>query len=166
MPATDISSQGNSLILQEEGWAPRAKWDYRQWTNGYGTKANGPNEVISREEAAKRFTTEVNRAADAVDKVLPKEAPQNIRDALTDFTFNVGTGWTRGSRLATALGNGDYNTAANIMAGYVHAGGQVLPDLVSRRQREIQLMMQQPTQPAQTKPEQAPVVSDDLNYAA
>jgi lysozyme len=158
------------MILQEEGWAPRAKWDYRQWTNGYGTKAAGPGEVISREEAGRRFTDEVNRASDAVNNVVPDDAPQNVRDALTSFTFNVGTAWTRGGRLATAVSNGDWNRAANIMAGYVHAGGQVVPDLVGRRQREIRLMMQTPTQPPSVQPAEQPsqpVVSDPIpNMAA
>lgn len=119
-----------------EGFAPRAGWDYKQYTNGYGTKALYPGEVIDRDTAAQRFNTEWGNAASSVNTFAPN-APDGVKAALSSLTFNAGPKWMN-SGLGTAIRNGDWETAKNIFLQYNRAGGEVNPGLVSRRQQEAQ----------------------------
>src|SRR5262245_37598015 len=93
-------------IIGFEGWAPRAKWDYRQWTNGYGTRARYPGEVIDRAEAARRLQVETAKAAQLVDGIAPN-APPGVRDALVSLTYNAGPGWMRAG-LGQAVKKGNW----------------------------------------------------------
>jgi len=119
-----------------EGYNPRAYWDNKQYSIGYGTRATSPNETIDRAEASRRMQGELSNAQAQVDRILPADAPSNVRDALTSFTYNVGGGWTQGSLLATAVQRGDYGSAARLMQAYNRASGQVNPALVRRRSDE------------------------------
>ena len=116
-----------------EGYAPAAKWDYKQNTNGYGTKALYPGERIDRGEAERRFQVEWGKASDAVDRFAPNQPP-GVRAALADLTFNSGTKWQTAG-LGRAIQNGDYFTAKRLMLQYVNAGGQQNAALVARRQQ-------------------------------
>jgi GH24 family phage-related lysozyme (muramidase) len=133
-------------IRRFEGFAPRAQWDYHQSTNGYGTRARSPGEQISRQEAEVRLRQEAGQHYNHVSQRYPN-APANVKNALTSFTFNLGDGpITPGSRnynprLDQALQSGNYGQAAQIMQGYTHAGGRVLDALVRRRQQEGQMMI-------------------------
>ncbi len=121
-------------IKQFEGYAPKAQWDYKQHSVGYGSKATYPGEELSREEAAARLDTDLTNAAGPVDKAFP-ELPEGARAALISLTHNAGSGWINGG-LGAAVRAGDWGTASNIFQQYTRAGGQVLPGLVSRRGQE------------------------------
>lgn len=129
MPAPYIEA-----VKRLEGYTPRAQWDYKQYSSGYGTRA-APGETIDRQTADSRLQDELWQAAKAIDQRFPG-LPQNVKSALTSFTFNLGPGWMQGSNLARAVEAGDFNAAQNIMQQYVRAGGKVEPGLVSRRQEE------------------------------
>ena len=123
-----------SAIQQSEGFEPRAKWDYRQYTNGYGTKAQHPGEVIDEATARKRFDAEIGSAAKTVDGVNPNLDP-GTRAALTSLTFNAGDSWVRG-KLGEQIRAGDLDGARKTFEEYNKAGGRTLPGLADRRAQE------------------------------
>jgi lysozyme len=121
-------------IRNFEGYTPQASWDYAQYSNGYGTKAQFPGEVIDRVEAEKRFRSEVSQARAIVEKAAP-DLDEGTKAALTSLTYNAGTGWI-GSGLGDAVRSGDLVAARDIFMKYNKAGGEVLPGLVNRRTQE------------------------------
>ena len=53
-------------IKKSEGFRRRAARDYKQHSNGYGTRARFPREMISRDEAERRFHSAISKAAATV----------------------------------------------------------------------------------------------------
>lgn len=123
-----------NAIKGHEGYSPRASWDYKQHSVGYGTKAAYPGEVITPEIAEQRFLDEIVKAETIVNQVAPN-APEGVKAALTSLTYNAGAGWV-GSGLGQAVRSGDYAGARDIFTQYNKAGGSVLPGLVKRRNDE------------------------------
>ena len=126
-------------IRRREAFSAKAYWDHKQWSIGYGTRASSGNETITREEAESRLQKEVSNAASTVDAVarsLGITLNSNQRDALTDFTFNLGGGVLRSmlSRAGRNLG-----AVPGLMQEYNHASGRVEGGLTARRQWEGQL---------------------------
>ena len=114
----------------------KAKWDYKQYTNGYGTKALSPDEVIDRLEAEKRLRAEIASAVAAMKKFIPS-APVGVQQAMVDAVFNLGEGWEH-QTLGKLLQEGNYAEAKTHLMQYVHAGNPpvVLDALVKRRTAE------------------------------
>lgn len=129
-----LDPQYADAIKGFEGYAPQAQWDYKQNSNGYGTKAQYPGEVIDKDTAEQRFQTEIQKAQDHVESVAPN-APPGVKAALTSLTYNAGPGWAS-SGLGDAVRAGDWNGAAERFQQYNKAGGQVNPGLVARRTKE------------------------------
>lgn len=125
-----------------EGYESVAKPDYKQASVGYGTKAKYPGEKIDPQTAESRLQDELYKATQVVDGMhVPMTKGQ--REALTDLTYNTGSKWTS-SGLGEAIRKGDWDTAKQLLAQYTHAGGQVLPGLVNRRNEEIRMMGDNP----------------------
>jgi lysozyme len=129
-----LESEYLDAIKKFVGFAPTASWDYKQHSNGYGTRALYPGETIDRDTAEQRFQAEIAKAAAAVDAIAPN-APPGARAALTSLTYNAGPGWTN-SGLGELVRAGDWTAAAERLQQYNKAGGQVLPGLQSRRSAE------------------------------
>ncbi len=123
-------------IKQFEGFAASAKWDYAQHTNGYGTRARYPGEVIDRAEAERRFQNEIANAAAFVDRIAPN-LDVGSRAALTSLTYNAGNAWTKGE-LGKAIASGDLDKAREIFVKYNKAGGEILEGLTKRRLAEVE----------------------------
>lgn len=121
-------------VKRFEGFVPAASWDYKQYTNGYGTRATAPGETIDRATAEQRLQDELLKAQAAAMAVNPN-APPGVQNALTSLTFNAGPGWAK-SGLGDAVRAGDWDTAKQHFVQYNKAGGQVNPGLVSRRAAE------------------------------
>lgn len=128
-------------IKRFEGFTAAAKWDFAQHSNGYGTKALYPGEVISKAEAEQRFAAEISSARAAVTRFAPG-LDEGTEAALTSLTYNAGPGWMR-SGLGAAIKAGDLDAAKQIFVQYVHAGGQRLAGLEARRAAEVQWIGQQ-----------------------
>jgi GH24 family phage-related lysozyme (muramidase) len=124
-----------TAVKQFEGCSPRAFWDYRQYSIGYGTRALSPDEMIDCEtEAEQRLIVELGQAQMQVDAFgAPLTAAQ--RAALTSLTFNAGASWMQ-SGLGEAVRAGNWIRARAIFLDYVHAKGEVLDGLVRRRRAE------------------------------
>lgn len=121
-------------IRNFEGFTQKAQWDYAQHSNGYGTRAQFPGEVIDRVEAERRFKAEIAEARSVVEKTAP-HVDEGTKAALTSLTYNAGSAWV-GSGLGEAVRRGDIDAAREIFQKYNKAGGEVLPGLVSRRSQE------------------------------
>ena len=136
-PSGGTGALGGSYVDQIkkfEGYTPKASWDYKQHSVGYGTRARSPGEVIDKAEAERRLNEELAKAAEIVDKFKPG-LDEGTRAALISLTFNAGADWTKAG-LGEAIRNGDLETARQRFLQYNKAGGETLPGLVSRRQAE------------------------------
>src|SRR5208337_175852 len=98
---------------------PRAKWDFKQYTNGYGTRAHSPNEVIDQATAETRLNDEISKAAAVVDGVNPN-LDAGTRAALTSLTFNAGDSWVN-SGLGEKIRAGDVAGAQQAFLQYNRA---------------------------------------------
>lgn len=123
------------FIKKEEGFRTNAYWDYKQWSIGYGTKANSSNEVIDQAEAERRLRVEIAAADHLVTGFAPG-LPKGIHQALLDLTYNAGSGWEHQS-LGAAVKAQKWDTVKADILQYNHAGGQVNAGLTARRETEV-----------------------------
>lgn len=141
-------------IKKSEGYAPDASWDYKQYSSGYGTKAQPGDENIPQDQRQavyeQRFQDEVAKAAAHVDSINPN-LPPGVKAALTSLTYNAGPGWSQ-SGLGDLIRAGDLEGAKARFLQYNHAGGQVDPGLTARRGREAAWFAGGPQQPAPASP--------------
>jgi len=142
-PASAVSASGRpseqliNYIKHNESFSPKAFWDYKQWTNGYGTKARSRNEVIDEREADRRLRQKAQEFYDIVvrfDQAHKYGFSDSQRDALTSFILNGGPGW-----LNQVSDNGRRNKQqiAKAMIDYNTAGGKTLGGLARRRREEV-----------------------------
>jgi lysozyme len=141
----NTSENGYQLIRDEEGWTPVAKGDFGHMEIAYGHDLlpgeSYPNGI---DKAHGEFLLESDVAK--VEKVLgplfPATGTQNQWDALIDMGYECGV-----EALRQLLGHGWadipyqlYHVAPDGSPhGWIHAGGRVLPGMVTRRQKEIAL---------------------------
>lgn len=130
-----VASSYLDAIKQFEGYTAEARWDYAQNSNGYGTRARFAGEVIDKAEADRRFSSEVQKAAEFVDKFAPN-LDEGSKAALTSLTYNAGTAWSK-SGLGEAVASGDLDKARSLFLQYNKAGGNVVDGLVQRRLQEV-----------------------------
>ncbi len=127
------------FIAEEEQFRSEAYDDFKQMSIGYGTKAKSPDEVITEEEARKRLKEEVDKARKSVIRHQNKHGydfNQSQVDALTSFTYNLGSG---GLNKLTAGGTRGIEDISDTMLEYVYAGGKKRDALVDRRQKEYEI---------------------------
>jgi lysozyme len=141
-------------IKTSEGYAPAASWDYKQYSSGYGTKAQPGDENIPQDQLKavyeQRYQDELAKAAAHVESVNPN-LPPGVKAALTSLTYNAGPGWSQ-SGLGDLVRAGDLEGAKDRFLQYNHAGGKVDPGLTARRQREAAWFSSPQQQPAQASP--------------
>jgi GH24 family phage-related lysozyme (muramidase) len=80
------------FVKQAEGFAPKAKWDNKQWSVGYGTRGS-QGETLSEVEASARLEQELEGHASAVDTAAEAAGmilTEGQRNALISFAFNTG----------------------------------------------------------------------------
>jgi lysozyme len=138
VPANIVVDQGLvDFVKKYEGFRANAYWDYKQYSIGYGTKATSSTEVIDETEALRRLTVEINAAEQQVEKVA-KNAPKGVKQALTDLTYNAGSGW-EAQTLGQLILVGNYEEAKSHVLQYNHAGGVVNAGLTARREAEVKM---------------------------
>lgn len=118
-----------------EGYAPKAAWDHKQYSIGYGTRAAGPNDTITPDEAERRLGEEVGKARALVERFAPN-APDGVKAALTSLTYNAGADWMS-SGLGAEIKAGDYSGAKDNFLAYNKASGQYNQGLANRRAQEV-----------------------------
>jgi GH24 family phage-related lysozyme (muramidase) len=125
------------FIKQKETFSPKAQWDYKQFSNGYGTKAKSRNEVIDEREADRRIREQVQGFYNIVlefDRAHNYKFNANQLDALTSFVYNGGPGWLN---QVSANGSRNKQQIVQAMLQYNTAGGRRLGGLDSRRREEV-----------------------------
>lgn len=158
-------NEAADLAEQFEGFSPTPYQDSAGvWTIGFGsiwTWANGSRTGrvtadtprISPAEARSWMVWELLGAMRSVMTQVSVPLTTEQRAALTDFTFNLGSGNLAASTLLRRLNAGDYEGAAQEFAKWNRAGGVVLAGLVRRRAAEQALF---DTPEADAMPEPAP----------
>jgi len=124
---------GMEFLRKEESFAPVAKWDYKQYSVGYGTRGR-PGEVISREEADRRLKVEVGKLDDWISGNITVPLTQAQHNSLVSFGFNLGDDDL--DRLKDDINAGNFDRVASRMKQFNRAGGVVNKGLVGRRARE------------------------------
>lgn len=125
------------FIKSKEGFHAKAFNDYKQYSNGYGTKAKHSNEVITRGEAENRLSSEISKHLGYVNV---RKSRYNYKwtdrqvEALASFSYNLGPGAL--DQLTDKGSRREDNTIASKMLLYVNAGGKRLSGLVERRRQE------------------------------
>lgn len=145
-----VSEPGLDLIKGFEGFAKYAYWDYSQWTIGYGTRCeegeypDGITEAAA-EELLRSAIVKYEEPLLAFLQYYKIEVTQNQFDALVSLTYNIGSSWTTSSTLASYLKEGIYNHSSeeitDAFCEYVHAGGEVVSGLVTRRKKEAEYFL-------------------------
>lgn len=142
--ARQINKAGLDLIKASEGCRLEAYPDPgtggAPWTIGWGATGIGinPGIIWTQEQADKRLDQDVLCRSTAVDNFTRGvKLTDNQFSALVCFAYNVG-GWRSSTLFKDILAN-KFAAAAEQFHLWCHAGGKVLPGLVSRRQREREL---------------------------
>ncbi len=139
------SSKGLALTEQFEGLRLTAYQDsVGVWTIGYGHTGSDvhPGLTITQQQASDLLRKDVASAVATVNRLVSVPLTQNQFDALVDFVFNAGAGNFADSTLLRDLNAGNYAGAAAQFPRWVHAGNQILPGLVTRRNAEQALFLQ------------------------
>lgn len=127
------------MIKAKEGFKAKAFWDHKQWSIGYGTQAKDGSEVVTKEEAEKRLSADVEKRKAYVLTFGKKNGynwgEQQV-DALTSFIYNLGYGALDS---VTGKGKRSNEEIAKAMLQYNKASGQVNAGLSKRRGEETAL---------------------------
>src|SRR5262245_35885425 len=133
------------FIKQEEGWHDRTKKDGTQYTNGWGTRANDPNEVIDRAEADRRLDREIGEVNTWLDRNVKVPLSPSQRTGLASFGFNLGTGALQ--RILPDINKGDWQRVGDRMLSHNKVRnektGELEEKLTARRTREVALVRNQ-----------------------
>jgi len=130
------SENGYQLIRDEEGFTPVAKGDYGHQEIGYGhdlLPGESFPDGIDETQGEFLLQHDVAKAEDALNRLIPPTCTQNQFDALIDFTYECGP------EAIEQLLNHGWSQVTVQLPRWVHAGGQVLQGMVTRRQKEIEL---------------------------
>jgi lysozyme len=147
---THLSDDGARFIGRFEGFRARLYDDAAgHCTIGYGHlvhlgHCNGsePAEFkrgISEQEAEELLRRDAQTAADAVRHSVRVSLDQAQFDALVSFVYNLGAGAFESSTLLKDINAHNFAAVPGQLEEWVHAGGQVLPGLVTRRKAEARL---------------------------
>lgn len=140
-----ISERGRDLIVQFEGLRLEAYPDPgtngSPWTIGIGSTQPEvkPGDVITTDEAYRRFDDDIAPAEAAVNSLVKVLITQSQFDALVSFVFNVGAGAFKDSTLLRLLNEGKYREVGPQFDRWNKAGNTVLLGLVKRRAAERKL---------------------------
>ena len=138
------------LLKTLEGFDRYPRWDYSQWTVGYGCACPAEDleryraDGITEEEAEALLKEQLSTFVKSVNSFIDKydlNYTQNQFDALVLFTYNMGSGWMfrTGSFRDNLIAGIDGNELLFSMGQWSHAGGEVLTQLVRRRLMEYNM---------------------------
>lgn len=117
------------------------------WTIGYGHTAGvKAGDVWAQAQADKALEQDIETYLKAVLIACPSlEHYPNRLAACISLAYNIGTGAFASSSVARYIRRGEYRAAADAFLLWVYAGKQKLPGLVTRRQREREVFLQDGT---------------------
>lgn len=143
-----VSKYGLDFIKKEEGFIPKAYWDYKQYSIGYGSgkyesgDSVKEGDVVTEEKATVMLESWINKVVEAsIKKCVVVPLSQNRHDSLCSFIYNVGNSAFETSTLLALLNQNRILEAATEFDRWVYAGGKTLDSLVKRRRREKELFL-------------------------
>ena len=111
-------------------------------TIGFGeTQGVKPGQTTTPTRALVQLLDSANSIAKGMVACIQVPLHQHEYDAYLSFSYNVGYGAFCKSTLAKKLNAGEYEAACAELKRWVYAGGNVLPGLVTRREKEYALCM-------------------------
>jgi len=138
-----LSTAGLQLIKRSEGYR---RHEYRDCvglrTIGYGHRllsAESFPSGLDEAHAEAILATDIDRAEQAVLRLVAVELSQGQFDALVDFVFNLGVGRLSTSTLLRDLNAGRLDEAAEQLLLWDHCGAKENAALRNRRAAEFQL---------------------------
>ena len=146
------SNKGLALTKSFEGLRLEAYQDsVGVWTVGYGHTGPGVAEgmTVTDAEAEALLLADLADAVRCVNRKVTAAISQGQFDAMVDFCFNAGRGNFLQSTLLRKVNSGDFAGAAAQFGLWVHAGGEVVPGLVRRRQAEAEMFSDESTTSSQ-----------------
>ena len=137
------SNNGLELIKGFEGLVLSPYWDVSGWSVGYGHFLGDISKPspITEAKANEYLMQDIKIVDNALNKYIDVPLTQNEIDALSSFTYNLGSGNLSKSTLLKDLNKGDKKSAASNFDLWVKAGGKVLSALVERRAIEKELFL-------------------------
>jgi GH24 family phage-related lysozyme (muramidase) len=141
-----ISASGLLLIERFEGFGSCPYWDPygHVSTRGFGETDFGGNfggRCISVRQGTTNLRVSLENNYEWALRRLGVSLNQYQWNALCSFVWNLGAGIFTGTSVGSYLRARNWGAAASSMLQYVHAGGQVLAGLVTRRRAEVQLFL-------------------------
>lgn len=141
-----ISPEGIAFLEEKEGFRGDAYYDVAGvLTIGYGHSTRAPSieqypvyegQHITEEEGEEILRADLKPTEAAVNSAVTREITQKQYDALVSFTFNVGTGAFKSSKVLSHTNEGSYQAAGDAFLDYSYAGGEFIPGLRKRREEE------------------------------
>jgi lysozyme len=138
-----VDEKGYQLIRTFEGYSPFEYKDAAGYpTIGFGHLITGVDRItqpLVGAAAEQLFERDVSAATEPMNKLLKTSLSQNQYDALTSFTYNVGTGNLARSSLLRYINSNQQLEVPQQFLLWVKAGGKVNKGLVFRRKQEANL---------------------------
>lgn len=151
MGVTDIyrgaSTQTANFIALLENFYPKAYWDFKQWSVGYGSGYNydlktpvTKDTVVDKATAKRWLLAEAYRNAETINNYVKVPLTTNQFVALLAFVYNVGDQAFKSSTLLKKINSkSPKQDIKNAWAAWKMAGGQVNQGLINRRAKEINM---------------------------
>lgn len=140
-----LSEAGLTLIKTFEGYEPLVYKDEAGYPDDRLRHKLLPGESypngITEGLATALLLKDVASAVTAVNRLVKVTLTQGQFDALLDFEYNLGQGTLERSTLLADLNAGKYAEAAAQFELWDHAGGEVVPGLLRRRQAEAKMFI-------------------------
>ena len=143
-----ISKKGVDFIKKFECFIPKAYWDYKQWSIGYGsgTYENGSKvkegEIVSEVKATSMLHSWLEKVVcPTIDKNVKVALNQSQYDALASFIYNVGNGAFEKSTMLKLINQNKIKEAAEQFDVWINAGGKPNQGLINRRKKEKELFL-------------------------
>jgi lysozyme len=108
---------------------------------GHTGKSVHENQTITKEQADEFLEEDLVHAEHAIDKYVTVPLSQGQYNALSSFTFNLGTGALHSSTLLKDLNKKEYQKAADQFLKWDHVNGVEVAGLTKRRKAERKMFL-------------------------
>ena len=141
--ALRMNERGLQIIKDSEGLRLEAYSAGGRDYIGYGHQmAPGEPRVITEAQADELLRKDVMIAEDGVRRLLTRTANENQFSAMVSLAYNLGTArFASRSQVLVKFNAGDIQGAANAFRDHNRGGGEILPHLVERREKERMLFL-------------------------
>ncbi len=137
-----MNDAGLKIIEESEGLRLEAYNLGGQWLIGYGhSRTAEAGMTITEEQAEQLLREDVREYEDAVRRMVLVPVNENQFSAMVSLAYNMGSGGFSRSTVLAALNEGDYDQAADNFRNHNRGGGEVIPHLTDRREKERALFL-------------------------